>query len=162
MVRQAKSADPNLPIQVRPATIAEELWYYRQVGGRTQETLRHDLKALEKIPVFLADETDACRLDAKWRAIIELPFIMAVRNRDISEEDLKTALMSRMQGNAEQFLLAQPNITNMTFDQIMRLCRQRFYVTENQAAARTPRVRTRSNFYRTSNVMSWSMNTYRC
>ncbi len=136
MVRQAKSADPNSQIQIRPATISEELWYYRQLGGRTQDTLRHDLKALEKIPIFLADETDPCKLDAKWRAM-ELPFIMAVRNRHISEEDLKTALMSRMQGNAEQFLLAQPNITSMTFDQIMTLCRQRFYVTENQAAART-------------------------
>jgi uncharacterized membrane protein YgcG len=136
MVRQAKSADPNSPIQIRPATISEELRYYGQLGGRTQDTLRHDLNALEKIPVFLADETDPCKLDAKWRAM-ELPFVMAVRNRHISEEDLKTALMSRMQGNAEQFLLAQPNITNMTFDQIMTLCRQRFYVTENQAAART-------------------------
>jgi hypothetical protein len=136
MVRQTKSADPNSPIQIRPATISEELWYYRQLGGRTQNTLRHDLKALEKIPIFLADETDPCKLDAKWRAM-ELPFIMAVRNRHISEEDLKTALMSRMQGNAEQFLLAQPNITSMTFDQIMTLCRQRFYVTENQAAAGT-------------------------
>jgi hypothetical protein len=136
MVRQAKSADPNSPIQIRPATISEELWYYRQLGGRTQDTLRHDLKALEKIPVFLADETDPCKLDAKWRAM-QLPFIMAVRNRHISKEDLKTALMSRMQGNAEQFLLAQPNITSVTFDQIMTLCRQRFYVTENQAAART-------------------------
>jgi hypothetical protein len=136
LVRQEKSANPLSAIVLRAATIAEELWYYRQVGGRTQDTLRHDLKALEKIPVFLADETDPCKLDAKWRAM-ELPFIMAVRNRHISEEDLKTALMSRMQGNAEQFLLAQPNITNMTFDQIMTLCRQRFYVTENQAAART-------------------------
>jgi hypothetical protein len=136
MVRQAKSADPNSPIQLRPATIAEELWYYRQVGGQTADTLRHDLKALEKIPVFLADETDPCRLDAKWRAM-ELPFIMAVRNRHITEEDLKTALMSRMQGNAEQFLLAQPNIANISFDAIMTLCRARFYVTENQAAART-------------------------
>jgi hypothetical protein len=68
---------------------------------------------------------------------MELPFIMAVRNPHISEEDLKTALMSRMQGNAEQFLLVQPNITSMTFDQIMTLCRQRFYVTKNRAAART-------------------------
>ncbi len=68
---------------------------------------------------------------------MELPFIMAVRNCHISEEDLKTALMSHMHGNAEQFLLAQPNITSMTFDQIMTLCLQRFYVTENQAAART-------------------------
>jgi phage I-like protein len=33
MVRQAKSADPNSPIQIRPATISEELWYYRQLGG---------------------------------------------------------------------------------------------------------------------------------
>ncbi len=136
MERQAKSADPNSLIQIRPATIAEELWYYRQLRGRTQDTLRHGLKALEKISVFLADETNPCRLEAKWRAM-ELPFILAVRNRHISEEDLKTALMSRMQGNAEQFLLAQPDITIMSFDQIMTLCRQRFYVTENQAAART-------------------------
>ncbi len=42
-----------------------------------------------------------------------------------------------MQGNAEQFLLAQPNITNMTFEKIITLCQQRFYVTKNQAAART-------------------------
>ncbi len=130
MVQRAKSADPNLPIQIIPATIAEELWYYRQLGGQTQDTLRHDLKALEKIPVFLADETDPCKLDAKWRAM-ELPFIMAVRNRHISEEDLKTALMSCMQGNPEQFLLAQPYITNMSFDQIMTLCRHRFYVTDS-------------------------------
>jgi hypothetical protein len=136
LVRQEKSLNPASPIVLRNATIAEELWYYRQVGGRNQDNVRHDLKALEKIPIFLAEETDPCKLDAKWRAM-ELPFIMAVRNRHISEEDLKTALMSRMQGNAEQFLLAQPNITNLTFDQILTLCRARFYVTENQAAART-------------------------
>ncbi len=33
MVREAKCADPNSPIQIRPATISEELWYYRQLGG---------------------------------------------------------------------------------------------------------------------------------
>jgi hypothetical protein len=103
------------------------LWYYRQVGGQTQDTLRHDLKALEKIPLLILSRWDR-PMQVRCKAM-ELPFIMAVRNRHITEEDLKTALRSRMQGNAEQFLLAQPNITNMIFEKIITLCQQRFYTS---------------------------------
>ena len=140
MVRAELLTVANTLVKVRDTTVEEELYFYRNVGGRTQADVRNDMKALNSIPVFNGDDADVAVLDAKWRTF-ELPFIMAVRNRHISEEDLRTALISRLQGKAGIFFMGQANNINMSFGEILAACRKRYVIGKTQAQVRVKGVR---------------------
>lgn len=140
LVRTELLTVANTLAKVRDTTVEEELYFYRNVGGRTQADVRNDMKALNSIPVFTGDDGDVAVLDAKWRTF-ELPFIMAVRNRHISEEDLRTALISRLQGKAGIFFMGQANNINMSFGEILTACRKRYVIGKTQAQVRVKSVR---------------------
>ncbi len=63
--------------------------------------------------------------DIAWRQW-EYPWIQAVRNRKITEADLKTALFQRLQDSAAQYYMSIENIETLSFGEILQKLRDRY------------------------------------
>lgn len=110
--------------RLKPTTLSHELLYWRTVGEaqggvRPDQSVMADLKALAGIPTFSGGD------DAVWREF-ELPWLMAVRNRNISEQDLKTVLSQRLQGNAKQYYMSIPGVLAKSFGETMEALKKRY------------------------------------
>jgi len=108
-------------LKLRNTTVSEELAYLKNVShaGATSGYQASDIKSLNAIPVFEGGT------EAQWRAF-EHPWLVAVRNRNITEQDLKTALFQRLQGSANTFYLSLDRVETMTFGEIMQTLRDRY------------------------------------
>ena len=113
-------------IKFRDTTVTEELQYYRDIHGSSTSDQKMDLKALDVIPVFKGGS------EYEFRSF-EFPWLQAIRNRNIAEENLKTALYQRLQGSAQTWLLSLPRSETMTFGEIMEQMRKK-YVEDRIAA----------------------------
>ena len=107
------------PILVEP-TVSEELEYWRKAGendpGRDQ---KHDMRALTAIVDFKGGN------ESEWRAF-EYPWIVAIRNRNITEHDLKTVLYQKLKDSAATFYLSIPGIESMGFGEVMQRLREQY------------------------------------
>jgi hypothetical protein len=116
----------------RLPTVAEELNYWKQAG--TPDEAKVDLKALDVIPVFKGES------EAAWRAF-EFPWLVAIRNRNISEINLKTAFYQRLQGAAAVYYLSLPRVETMAFGEILQALRDKYtsssFVAQNKIKGMT-------------------------
>jgi hypothetical protein len=87
------------------------------------------LKVLASIPVFSGGD------DCQWHQF-EFPWLQAARNRNISEEDLKTVLFQKLQGAAAQFHMSLPGIDYMSFGEIMHVFCDQYTIDRLEAQAR--------------------------
>ncbi len=120
--------DPK-KVKLRNPNVQEELHYHRTAGGKYDPKEKSDLKVLASIPVFSGGD------DCQWRQF-EFPWLQAVRNRNISEEDLKTVLFQKLQGAAAQFYMSLPGIDYMSFGEIMQVFRDRYTIDRLEAQAK--------------------------
>lgn len=77
------------------------------------------MKALQSIPDFQGGN------ESQWRAF-EHPWIVAIRNRSITEQDLRTTLYQKLKGPAATFYLSIPGIETMSFGNIMTKLREQY------------------------------------
>lgn len=107
---------------IRESTVSEELEYWRNVGTPDDGTIRHgDMKALTIIPDFTGTS------EAQWRAF-EHPWLMAIRNRHITEADMKSVLFQKLKGSAATLYLSIPGTEQMPFGEIMNRMRKEYTV----------------------------------
>jgi Zinc knuckle len=105
---------------LREPTVSEELDYWRNAGPVEDHNGRHhDMKALTIIPEFYGGS------ETQWRAF-EHPWIMAIRNRNITETDMKTVLYPKLKGAAATLYLSIPGVDNMPFGEIMNRMRKEY------------------------------------
>lgn len=114
-----KSTPDKKPVLRKP-TVTEELEYWRKTGenepGRDRN---HDMKALSAISDFSGGS------ESLWRAF-EHPWIVAIRNRAITEHDLRTTLFQKLKGTASIFYLSIAGIETMSFGEIMEVLREKY------------------------------------
>jgi hypothetical protein len=114
-----KSTPDKKPVLRKP-TVTEELEYWRKTGenepGRDRN---HDMKALSAISDFSGGS------ESLWRAF-EHPWIVAIRNRAITENDLRTTLFQKLKGTAAIFYLSIAGIETMSFGEIMEVLREKY------------------------------------
>jgi hypothetical protein len=103
-------------IRLRDTSVIDELTYYKETGTGDAKT---DIKSLNAITVFKGGS------DIAWRQW-EYPWIQAVRNRKITESDLKTALFQRLQDSAAQYYMSIENIETLSFGEILQKLRERY------------------------------------
>lgn len=107
---------------IRDSTVSEELEYWRNVGLPDDGTIRHgDMKALTIIPEFGANGTS----ETLWRAF-EHPWLMAIRNRHITESDMKSVLYQKLKGSAAVLYLSIPGVVQMPFGEVMDRMRKEY------------------------------------
>lgn len=105
---------------LREPTVSEELDYWRNAGPLDDHNGRHhDMKALTIIPEFSGGS------ETQWRAF-EHPWIMAIRNRNITETDMKTVLYPKLKGSAAALYLSIPGVDTMPFGEIMNRMRKEY------------------------------------
>ena len=107
----------GIRLNLRHTTISEELKYWRDSGENRDRN--HDMKALQSIPAFNGGS------ESQWRAF-EHPWLVAIRNRNITEQDLLTALYQKLQGSAATFYLSLDAIETMTFGEVMEKLRKKY------------------------------------
>ena len=117
LIRTAELSGKSVTLRI--STVAEELAYYQNAGKASEDSRPSDLKALNAIPVFSGGT------ETEWRHF-ELPWLMAVKNRAIREEDLKTALLQRLQGAAAVFYMSIPRKESLGFGEILQKLRERY------------------------------------
>ncbi len=129
LVRQETLMGDPKKVSLRNPNVQEELHYHRTAGGKYDPKEKSDLKVLASIPVFSGGD------DCQWRQF-EFPWLQAVRNRNISEEDLKTVLFQKLQNAAAQFYMSLPGIDYMSFGEIMQAFRDRYTIDRLEAQAK--------------------------
>jgi hypothetical protein len=106
----------------RPAlletTVSEELTYWRKAGENDPER-KHDMRVLTSIADFEGTS------ESEWRAF-EYPWIVAIRNRNVLEHDLKTVLYQKLKKSAATFYLSIPAIETMGFGEVMQKLREQY------------------------------------
>lgn len=112
---------------LREPTVSEELDYWRNASPVDDHNGRHhDMKVLTIIPEFSGGN------ETLWRAF-EHPWIMAIRNRKVTEADMKTVLFQKLQGPAKTLYLSIPGVEGMPFGEIMDRFRKE-YVSDQLTA----------------------------
>lgn len=119
-VRRQLRAGTASEYNLRDPTVQEQLIYYKEVGDRSGDH-GSDFKVISKAENF----SEGSPLE--WKAF-ERNFIEAIKNRDVSEADLKTVFVSRLKGPAKMFYLSIHGIDNMAFGDILELFRERYKV----------------------------------
>ena len=116
-----KNVPPQPKPNLREPTVSEELAYWRKIGESDDAPRErsHDMKALQSIPDFHGGN------ESQWRAF-EHPWIVAIRNRSITEQDLRTTLYQKLKGSAATFYLSIPGIETMSFGNIMAKLREQY------------------------------------
>ena len=119
----------NVKPVIRESTVSEELDYWRNLESPDDGTIRHgDMKALTIIPEFGEKGTS----ETLWRAF-EHPWLMAIRNRHITEADMKSVLYQKLKGPAATLYLSIPGTEQMSFGEIMNRLRKEY--TSDQLTA---------------------------
>lgn len=114
------NGSPDKKPVLKEPTVTEELEFWRKAGendpGRDQ---KHDMRALTAIADFEGTS------ESEWRAF-EYPWIVAIRNRNITEHDLKTVLYQKLKKSAATFYLSIPAIETMGFGDVMQKLREQY------------------------------------
>jgi hypothetical protein len=77
------------------------------------------LKSLQSIPVFTGDHTlPWLQFEHRW--------IIAIKNRNLSEQTLRTALASKLQGVAFTYYLSLDRVETLSFSEVLSLMRKRY------------------------------------
>lgn len=116
-------------LQLRDPTVSEELDYYRQGTTPDPHRASADLKMLHLITPFKGLPSE------DWR-IFETPWLQAIKNRAVSEQDLKTAFTTRLQGAALIFYQTLPRVNSLSFGQILEAMRERYSIDPIKARTR--------------------------
>jgi hypothetical protein len=113
-------------------TINQEMSYWRNELSSTEvPSAAEGLKALQDIPTFSGDNT------ISWVSF-EHPWQVAIRNRNLQEQTLRTALASKLKGAALTWYLSLEDVADLSFSDIMTKLRER-YTNDSTAALNSVR-----------------------
>jgi hypothetical protein len=99
-------------------TVAQEMQYWREIDD-VKENVGEGMRALEQIPIFTGDGV------VSWISF-EHPWMVAIKNKNLSETTLRTALVSKLQGAAGIYYLSLDRVERLGFAEVMEKLRERY------------------------------------
>lgn len=127
-VRRAYVSDMAKGIILYDPTLDEEMNFWRSKDVPCPTPAAEGLKSLHSVPVFTGDNQGPTWVQ------FEHPWLIAIRNRNLSEQTLRTALASKLQGPAGMFYIAIPMVETKGFADVMDILRER-YTLDTTAAS---------------------------
>jgi hypothetical protein len=107
-------------LRLRNPTVDQEMKYWRALmTDRDLPNVSEGQRALQNIPVFTGEGT------VTWNTF-EHPWMVAIRNKNLTEMTLRTALVSKLQGTAGVFYMTTDRAHLMDFAEVMEKLRKRY------------------------------------
>jgi hypothetical protein len=99
-------------------TVSQEMKYWREID-EVKENTSEGQRALQQIPIFTGDSI------VSWVSF-EHPWMIAIKNKNLSETTLRTALVSKLQGPAGMYYLSLDRVERLGFAEVMEKMRERY------------------------------------
>jgi hypothetical protein len=107
-------------LSIKNPTVDQEMAYWRKImDDKEIPNASEGQRALQQIPVFTGDGS------IPWVSF-EHPWLVAIKNKNLSEATLRTALISKLQGTAGYYYLTLERVEKLSFADVMEEMRKRY------------------------------------